>query len=100
MLYFSILCQEQRGYDNIELWFRKNGDIFPIYDYKIEADQIRLISDSDSSIQEAITLDELISYVQEEGSGAIPYTVVDELTGKYLDIKDRFEYKLVFEICN
>lgn len=98
MIYYSILKKEPSV---AELWIKRGNNLWPIFDYKVEADQIRLISDPDISISEAITLDELIGYVQEEGDPVdLPYIVVDELTGKYLDIKDRFEHKLVFEICN
>lgn len=99
MLYYSILKQEHNRC--VELWVSQNGQEWPIFDYKISGDQIRLISDPDMSISEAIDLQELVDYVQEEGNvSEVPYLIVDELTGKNLDIKDRFEHKLVLEICN
>lgn len=98
MLYYSFLKQEQRS---SELWFRGNNGLWPIFDYKIDGDKIRLISDSNMSIPEAVTLDELINYIETEGNpGQLAYTIVDEQTGLNLDIKDRFENKTIFEICS
>ena len=98
MLYYSFLKQESR---KAELWFRGNNGLWPIFDYKIDGDKIRLISDANMSIPEAVTLDELIDYMEAEGNvELVPYAIIDEQTGQNLDIKDRFENKLIFEICN
>lgn len=99
MLYYSILEQERDK--GSELWVRRDGNLWPVFDYKIETDQVRLISDPDTSTVEAVTLQELIEYVCGEICPAvIPLVLVDELTGQSLDIKYRFEHKLVFEVCN
>lgn len=98
MLYYSILAQESLS---DELWVRKDGNLWPVYDYKIENDQIRLISSTESTIYEAVTLSELVEYVEEEGNcERVPYVIVDETSDNYLDIKDRFTEKLIFEVCN
>ena len=98
MLYFSTLQQETA--EDVELWIRINGTLYPIYDYKIVSDQLQLVSNPDSSVVEAVSLLELNAYVQEDGTDLVPYVVVDEATGRPLDVKDRFSTKLVFEICN
>lgn len=99
MLYFSILKKEPDT--SSELWIRTNKGEYPIFDYKIENDQIKLISDQAAPSAIGVTLDELIKYVQEEGAERlVPYTIVDEQTGNYLDIKDRFSNRIIFEICN
>lgn len=98
MLYYSFLRKESLA---AELWVRRDGNLWPVFDYKIKGDDIFLISDPEVSIAEVVSLDELVEYVQQEGNPVtVPYRIVDELTYKNLDIKDRFEHKLVFEICN
>ena len=98
MLYYSFLEQENTG---DELWFWRDTEAWPVFDYKIDGDKIRLISDCNVNIVEAVTLRELIEYVTGEGNARlVPYIIVDEQTGKELDIKDRFENKLIFKICN
>ena len=98
MLYYSTLVQE-RFQD--ELWIRKGEDLYPIFDYKIDNNgQIRLISNPGSSVVDAVGLEELTEYVVDEGTPLVPYVIVDEMTGQYLDIKDRFCGKIIFEICN
>lgn len=99
MLYYSFLKQERDK--KSELWVRRSGQLWPVFDYKIKGDFISLISDPDVSVAEAVTLEELIEYVGEEGCSVnVLYQIIDELTGQDLDIKDRFSHKLVFEICN
>lgn len=98
MLYYSFLRKEPLA---AELWVRRDGNLWPVFDYKIDVDKLCLISNPDVSIPEAVDLDELVQYVQKDGNAVdVPYRIVDELTGQNLDIKDRFEHKLVFEICN
>lgn len=98
MLYYSTLVQECF---RDELWIRKGEDLFPIFDYKIDNNgQIRLISNPESSVTDAVTLDELTEYVVNEGTPLVPYIIVDEMSGQYLDIKDRFSRKIIFEICS
>lgn len=99
MLYFNMLKQEKDR--KSELWVRQGKNLWPVFDYKVENDQIRLIFDQNSLSADIVTLGELVSYIQtEEHPRLIPYLIVDEQTGKYLDIKDRLSNRIIFEICN
>lgn len=99
MLYFNMLKQEKDR--KSELWIRQGKNLWPVFDYKIENDQLRLISDPEVISPSGVKLREVLDYVSLEGNpNLVSYTIVDEQTGNYLDIEDRFSNRIIFEICN
>lgn len=91
-----------REWKKKELWIRRSEETYPVFDYKIDNDKLYLVLNPESGFSgEIVTWGELLDYVSREGNPRlVPYYFVDETTGKNLWIKDEFDTKTVFEICN